>query len=376
MATAKRDYYEVLGVAREATPEAIKRAFRKLAFEFHPDRNKDADAERKFKEINEAYEVLSDVEKRAQYDRFGHGASAAGGNARGFEGFESFGFGDIFDAFFGGAPDGRRRSANGPVRGPDLAATISIEFEEACTGVEKEFDITRTEVCSRCNGSRSEAGGEVQRCANCNGSGEVRRAQKSIFGQFVNVTPCEVCRGEGRVFAKPCTQCRGIGRERRKRRLSVKVPAGIDTGNQVRLTSEGEAGINGGPAGNLYLTIQVQDHAVFGRDNADILYALPINLAQATLGDDVKIPTLGGGEAILVIPPGTQPGAILRLKGQGVPLLRENAKGDLVVAIRVVVPTSLSGQQKKAFGELKKSLGVPKPDYDKGFFDKLKESFR
>ena len=374
MATAKRDYYEVLGLPREATPEDVRRAFRKLAFETHPDRNKEPDAERRFKEINEAYEVLSDADKRTHYDRFGH--ASPGNAAQGFAGFETFGFGDIFDAFFGGAAGDGHRRANGPIRGADLAASVTIDFEEACFGAEKEFDITRTEVCARCNGSRSETGGEVQRCANCNGTGEVRRAQRSVFGQFVNVTPCEVCRGEGKVFAKPCTQCKGAGRERRKRRLSVKIPAGVDIGNQIRLTGEGEAGINGGPAGSLYLTIQVKEHPIFERSDTDLLYVLPVNIAQATMGDEVKIPTLGGGETTLNIPAGTQPGAILRVKGQGIASVRGESKGDLIVAVKVVVPTSLNGPQKKAFDELKKTLGVPKPGHDKGFFDKLKETFK
>jgi molecular chaperone DnaJ len=375
MATTKRDYYEVLGIPREATPEDIRRAFRKLAFEFHPDRNKAPEAEGKFKEINEAYEVLSDAEKRAHYDRFGHAARAGTAGARGFEGFDNFGFGDIFDAFFGGAA-GTQRRPNAPARGADLAAAITIEFEEACAGVEKEFDITRTEMCSRCNGSRSEPGGEVQRCNNCNGTGEVRRAQRSVFGQFINVALCDVCRGEGRVITKPCVQCKGSGRERRKRRLSVKVPAGVDNGNQVRLSGEGEPGANGGPAGNLYLTIQVKEHAFFGRDDANLLYVLPVNIAQATLGTEATIPTLGGGQTKLTIPAGTQPGAVLRLKGEGIPFLRGDGKGDLVVAVKVVVPTGLTKEQRKAFKDLEKTLAVPKAEQDKSFFDRLKESFR
>ena len=243
MATTKRDYYESLGVGRNATPEDIRKAFRKLAFDHHPDRNKDPGAEARFKEISEAYEVLSDGQKRAQYDRFGHaGASAFG---RGFEGFDNFGFGDIFDAFFGGS--GRRRGgARAAARGADLAATITIEFEEACFGAEKEVEIARAELCSRCDGSRGEPGTQPEQCSNCNGIGEVRRAQRSVFGEFVNIATCEVCRGEGRVNTKPCTQCRGAGRERRNRKIAVKIPAGVDTGSQMRLSGEGEPGANGG----------------------------------------------------------------------------------------------------------------------------------
>ncbi len=373
MATTKRDYYEVLGVSREATPEDVRKAFRKLAFEYHPDRNKDPRAESKFKEINEAYEVLSDKDKRTQYDRFGH--SGAQPQGRGFEGFDNFGFGDIFDAFFGGAATGRR-SPSAPGRGGDLAASITLEFEEACFGTEKELELTRTELCGRCGGSRAEPGAEPARCTNCGGQGEVRRVQRSMFGQFVNVAPCDVCRGLGRIITKPCTQCRAAGRERVKRKISVKVPPGVDNGNRIQLTNEGEPGINGGPAGNLYLTLDVREHPLFGRDGTDLIYGLPINVAQAALGDEIEVPTLGGGKTVLKVPPGAQPGQVFRIKAQGIPHLRDGGRGDLVVAIEVVVPKPLNADQRRLFAELRKTLGTPKPSGDKGFIGRIKEGFR
>ena len=374
MATAKRDYYEVLGIGRNATPEEIRKVFRKLAFEYHPDRNKDTGAEAKFKEVNEAYEVLSDAEKRGQYDRFGHsgGASPFG---RGFEGFDNFGFGDIFDAFFSGSGGRRRGTATAAARGPDLAATMAIEFEEACFGAEKQFEVTREELCSRCQGTRAEPGSPPEPCANCNGTGEVRRAQRSMFGQFVNISACDVCRGEGKTISKPCTQCRGAGRERKKRTLSVKIPAGVDSGAQIRLTNEGQPGFYGGPPGNLYLTLNVREHDLFQRDNDDILFSLPVSIAQAALGDEVEIPTLSGPHK-LKVPAGTQPGQFFRLKGQGVAHLRGGGRGDQLVMVNVVIPKTLSAEQKKLFNDLGSSLGVPSQNQDKGFFDRIKESFR
>ena len=371
MATTKRDYYEVLGIGRNATSEEIRKAFRKLAFEYHPDRNKSPGAEEKFKEINEAYEVLSDSQKRGQYDRFGHAGPSPFG--RGFEGFDNFGFGDIFDAFFGGS--GRRGRTTTVARGADLAATITIEFEEACFGAEKEVEIARAELCSRCRGSLSEPGSPPQRCDNCNGTGEVRRAQRSIFGQFVNVSACDRCRGQGRVITKPCAQCRGAGRERKSRTIAVRVPAGVDTGSQIRLTGEGEPGFNGGPPGNLYLTLNIEEHPLFHREEDDILYSLPLSVAQATLGDEVEVPTLGTPHK-LKVPAGTQPGQVFRLRGQGVAHLRGGGRGDQLVMVKVVIPKSLTPEQKRLFDEIGQSLGVPSDNHDKGFFDRIKDSFR
>ncbi|MFQ5934166.1 MAG: molecular chaperone DnaJ [Dehalococcoidia bacterium] len=372
MAT-KVDYYEVLGVSRNASMEEIKKAYRRLAFQYHPDRNKSPDAEAKFKEINEAYEVLGDQDKRASYDRFGH-AGTGSPFGRGFEGMGGFGgFGDIFDTFFGGSSRTRRS----PQRGADLQHQITISFEDAVFGCEREFDIQRTEMCSRCGGSRSEPGTQPVTCPTCHGSGEVRRVQQSLFGQFVNVATCDQCRGHGKLVTSPCTQCRGSGLERRSRRISVKVPGGVENGFQIRLSDEGEPGVWGGANGNLYVKVKVTGHEYFGRDGDDILLEYPINFAQAALGDEVEVPTVDG-PVMLKIPSGIQSGKALRLRGKGAYRLRSGGRGDQIVIVNVVTPSSLDKQEQKLFAELSKTL--EKPDMSsnngRGFFDKIREAFR
>ena len=371
MATQQTDYYETLGVARSASAEEIKRAFRRLAMQFHPDRNKEASAEAKFKEINEAYEVLSDPDKRAAYDRFGH-AGVNGMGERPFEGFGNFGgFGDIFDAFFGGTATRTRR---GPQRGRDLHDSISISFEEAAFGIEKEIDVVRFENCAICGGRGSEPGSQPERCPSCNGAGEVRRVQQSIFGQFVNVATCERCHGEGRIVTKPCKECRGAGRERKQRKLRVKIPAGVDSGSQMRLSGEGEVGGNGGGPGNLYLAITVEPHAMFKRDGDDLIYDLPVNFAQAALGAEVEVPTLDGA-APLKLPAGTQSGRVFQLRDKGVPHLRGGGRGDELVRVRVVTPTTLTKDQRKLLEQLSSSLGTATlPQEEKGIFDRIKDA--
>ena len=377
MTTRKSDYYDVLGIARNASDEEIKKAFRKLALEYHPDRNKKAGAEERFKQINEAYQVLSDRKMRTNYDRFGHRGVGQTG-ARGFDGYENFGgFGDIFDAFFGGGTGSRSRTANAAQRGADLQYPIVVEFEEAVFGAEKEFQVRRVEICGKCRGSRSEPGSATTTCVACNGSGQVRRAQQSIFGQFVQVATCGTCRGEGKTISKPCGQCRGSGREAKNRTLSVSIPAGIEDGVQIRLTSEGEPGANGGRAGDLYVGIRVKDHDVFRRDGYSILYGMSINVAQAALGATVKVPTLEG-EADLLVPSGTQSGQVFRMKGKGVPHLRTNRRGDQLVAVVVQTPKTLSDEQRRLFEELSEVLASPDQSTNgdgKGIFDKIKDAF-
>jgi len=366
MAT-KRDYYEVLGVPRSASEEEIKRAFRRLAFECHPDHNSDGGAEERFKEVNEAYEVLSDPEKRAAYDRFGHrGTGGLGG--QGFEGFG--GFGDIFDAFFSGAMTARRT----PRRGSDVHATVAIAFEEAVSGCEREVEVTRTENCSLCHGSGCEPGSTPSTCPICNGTGQVRRIQRSVFGQFVSVGVCERCGGEGQIISRPCLQCRGQGKERRERRIVVRIPAGVDTGSQVRLSGEGDAGLRGGPPGNLYFKVEVRRHKVFRREGDDILYDLPLNFAQAALGEEMDVPTVDG-PVRLKIPPGTQSGKVFALRGKGVLHLRGVGRGDQLVRVVVVTPQALDEEQRRLLRELARSLGQASlPSEDKGFFERLKDA--
>lgn len=355
----KRDYYEVLGVSRDATDEEVKRAFRKLAFEYHPDRNREDGATEKFKEVNEAYEVLSDANKRAAYDRFGHGG-VEGFFGRGFEGFDfgSFGgFGDIFEAFFGGATTTRKT----PQRGADLRYRVTISFEEAALGCEKEIEVTRTEVCPTCRGTGSNPGSQPSRCPTCDGSGQVRRVQRSLFGQFINTTVCSQCHGEGRIITDPCRDCKGTGIQKCKRHISVSVPPGVDDGNGIRLSGEGEAGSRGGAPGDLYVVLSVAKHEFFTREGDDVVYELPINFAQAALGDEVEVPTLYG-QSKLKIPSGSQSGEILRLKDKGIPHLRRGGRGDQMVKLVLVTPESLTKEQRRLFEELARSLGSDKKE--------------
>ncbi|MFN3704806.1 MAG: molecular chaperone DnaJ [Thermoflexales bacterium] len=368
----KRDYYEVLGVPRNATQEEIKKAFRRLARQYHPDVNKDKDAEAKFKEINEAYEVLSDEQKRAAYDRYGH-AGAQGPDGFGGEGFSDIN--DIFSEFFGGFARASAQSRRAPRRGADLRYDLRVDFLEAVFGTQKEIEVTRSKTCPRCNGTGAEPGTFPTRCRTCNGTGEVRRVQQSILGAFVNVMTCPTCNGTGEVINVPCRECGGRKQVRATQRLVVNIPAGVDTGTQIRLNGEGEPGINGGPPGNLYVVINVASHPFFRRKDDDIIIELSINIAQAALGDEIEVPTVDGKEK-LVIPPGTQSGSVFRIKGKGVPHLRRNNRGDQLVLVNVQVPTNLTAEQRRLLIELSKTLGREVvPQQEKGFFDKLRDAF-
>jgi molecular chaperone DnaJ len=366
--SAKRDYYEVLGVNRESTQDEIKRAFRRLARQYHPDVNKNSDAEARFKEINEAYEILSDADKRAAYDRYGHAGPQAG-----FGGFGDFGgIEDIFESFFGGMRTGPTR--RGPARGADLRYDLTIEFVEAVFGCEKEIIVPRHELCPQCQGSGAEPGTQPIRCPQCNGTGEVRRQQQTFLGSFVQVTTCPRCQGEREIVTSPCTNCRGRKVVQVERSISVKIPAGVDDGTRIRLAGEGEPGARRGPAGNLYVVLRVKPHPVFRRQDNNILLELDLNVAQAALGDKLKVPTLDGDEE-LAIPAGTQTGEVFKLRGKGVPHLRRNGRGDQLVMVHVLTPTKLSKQQKDLLKELSKTLGkeiVHQPE--KGLFDRVKEA--
>jgi molecular chaperone DnaJ len=350
----KRDYYEVLGVPRNASPEDIRKAFRKLAFQYHPDRNKDDGASEKFKEVNEAYECLSDADKRAAYDRFGHAGAEGMFGGRGFEGFDFGGFGDIFEAFFGGTGTSTRPASR---RGNDLRSSVTVTFEEAALGCEKEININRTEVCSVCRGTRAKPGNQPVRCSTCDGSGQIRRVQRSLFGQFINTSVCPQCHGEGKVVTDPCHECRGSGFQKHKRTIMVTVPAGIDDGNGIRLTGEGDAGFRGGPAGNLYVVVSVKKHKFFTREGDNVLFELPVNFAEAALGAEVEVPTLYGSQK-LKVPAGSQTGRVFRLKDKGISHLRGFGRGDELVVLRVVTPESLNKEQRRLFEELSRSLGT------------------
>jgi molecular chaperone DnaJ len=354
-----RDYYEILGVSRNASDEEIKKAFRKLAFKYHPDHNKDEVAEEKFKEINEAYEILSDTQKRASYDRYGRVATS---DLFGFEDFSFGGLGDIFDAFFGAATTTSKRRS--PQKGANLQANLTLSFEEAIFGAEKQFEIWRIENCPVCQGLGSQPGTNPQKCPSCNGNGEIRRIQQSLFGRFAHTSTCPYCKGEGTVINNPCRQCKGSGKEKAKRKLTVTVPPGIDESYQMHLSSEGNAGIYGGSPGDIYINFSVKPHKLFVRKGNDILHELPINFAQAALGDNVEVPTVDGKTQVK-IPPGTQSGKVLRIKGKGAPRLNSKVRGDQLVTIRVVTPQSMDANQRRLFEELAKTLPAAKMPEDK-----------
>lgn len=357
---SKRDYYEVLGVSRTASEDELKKAFRKLARQYHPDVNRDPGAEDRFKELGEAYEVLSDPQKRQRYDQFGHAAAGAGGGAAGFEGFEGFGgFSDIFEAFFGGSAGGAGgRRKRGPERGADLRFDLDLPFTEAVFGVERTVEIQHLEKCDDCTGSGAKAGSSVTTCTLCQGTGQITQSQRTIFGQFSQVAPCPKCHGEGRVIETPCPTCKGAGRLKRGKKLSVKIPPGVDTGARLRVTSEGDVGPKGGPPGDLYIVLHVQSDERFERQDTELFYTEAITFPQAALGDEVEVPTLEGSETIK-IPAGTQHGTVFLIKGQGVPYLGDprGRRGDLHVEVRIAVPTKLSDEEQdllRRFDELAK----------------------
>jgi len=379
MAASKRDYYEILGVSRNANEDEVKKAFRRLAKQYHPDANKEKGAEARFIEVNEAYEVLSDPQKRAAYDRYGHSGLGNGANGAGFSDFGGFNtINDLFETFFAGTAGAQRRS--NPQRGADLRYELTITFEEAVFGCQKDIELPRWETCSHCRGSGAQPGTSKARCSSCQGTGEIRRVQQSIFGQFVNVTMCERCRGEGHVITTPCDKCRGQGRVRNNRRVVVNIPAGVDDGINVRVTGEGEVSARGGTPGNLYVVLTVKSHPFFKRQGNDILYELPISFTQAALGDEVEVPTVDGKSTILKIPAGTQSNRSFRLKGMGVPVVHSSARGDQHVIVKVVTPTNLTPEQKRLLEEFARIEREQNEQNDKNIFrnvfEKAKDVFQ
>jgi molecular chaperone DnaJ len=369
-----RDYYDVLGVSRNSEKEEIKRAFRKLARQYHPDVNKAEDAESKFKEINEAYEVLSDDDKRARYDRFGHagvnGGGFGGASAAGFGGFE-----DIFETFFNnmGRTSGGQRGAR---RGGDIRIDTTIEFIEAAHGLEKEIEFQRLEECDVCDGSGAKEGSQPTTCPECQGSGEVRQVRQTFIGSVVRVTACPRCGGKGSIVTNPCNNCDGSGRRRKKAALNVKIPAGVHDGLRIQLRGEGDAGEATAPPGDLYVVIHVKEHEYFKRRDSDVILDVGINVAQAALGDRVTVPTIDG-DVELTIPPGTQTGKVFRLRGKGVPRLRtdgsSSGRGDELVYVQVEVPNVLSDEQRALFEQLAETFGhdIQPQSNGRGFFDRV-----
>ncbi|MBD3331055.1 molecular chaperone DnaJ [Candidatus Peregrinibacteria bacterium] len=372
------DLYEILGVKKDASDKDIKSAYRKLALKWHPDKHKgDKEAEKKFKEINAAYEILSDKQKRNQYDTFGTAGGQAGagfgGGAQGFD-FSNFdfggggGFADIFETFFGGAARGgstagsARRS--GKMRGSDIETTINVSFEEAVFGTEKELEITKAAKCDNCNGTSIEPGSKMIKCSSCDGKGQVNSVRNTILGQVKTTHVCDMCDGTGNVPEKKCTVCHGSSRVRKKERVKVKIPAGVDNGSTIRLSGNGEAGIKGGPNGDLYLNLQVKPSKIYVRSGSDIHTELPLHLVQAVLGDEKEVETLYGPMKIK-IPPGTQDGKVFKLSGKGVPRIGGNGTGDHLVKVRIEIPKKLSKKEKELYGELAQEANL---DLKKGGF--------
>ncbi len=376
----KRDYYEVLGVDRSAGADDIKKAYRKLAKKYHPDLNPDnKEAEAKFKEVNEAYEVLSDTEKKQRYDQFGHAGvdpnyGGGGFGGAGFGGFDGgFDIGDIFDGFFGGGFGGRSGGGrrNAPKRGSDLEASVTVSFQEAAFGCEKEIQLYRIEYCPDCDGSGAKAGSEVVTCSACGGSGQVRSTQRTILGNMSTVTTCTTCGGKGKVIKEPCDKCHGKGKIKKSRTIKIKIPAGIDHGQSISLSGQGNVGDKGAPAGNLFVTVAVQADELFQRNGFDVMCDVPITFVQAALGAELEVPTLDG-KVKYTIPEGTQSGTVFRLKGKGIPMLRRSGRGDQYVKVTVEVPTHLTQKQKDLLREFEGGLKVNNHTKQKRFFDKMR----
>ncbi|ABS23265.1 molecular chaperone DnaJ [Bacillus cytotoxicus] len=363
---SKRDYYEVLGVSKSASKDEIKKAYRRLAKKYHPDVSKEENAVEKFKEVQEAYEVLSDEQKRAQYDQFGHAGSSQGFGGGDFGG--GFGFEDIFSSFFGGGS--RRRDPNAPRQGADLQYQVTLEFEEAIFGKELNVEIPVEDPCDTCHGSGAKPGTTKETCKYCSGTGQISVEQNTPFGRIVNRQTCRHCSGTGQMIKEKCTTCHGTGKVRKRKKINVKIPAGIDNGQQIRVAGKGEAGVNGGPAGDLYVVVHVREHEFFERDGDHIICEMPLTFAQAALGAEVEVPTVHG-KVKLKIPAGTQTGTEFRLKGKGAPNVRGYGQGDQYVVVRVVVPTNLTAHQKELLREF-----AGQEDKDDSLFGKLKRAFK
>ena len=376
----KRDYYEVLGLQKGATEDEIKKAYRKLAKKYHPDLNpNDKEAEAKFKEVGEAYEVLSDSQKRARYDQFGHagvdpsyGGGYGPGGFGGFDGFDDLGdiFGNIFGGGFGGGT--RTRNPNGPMRGRDVNYSLELTFEEAALGCKKDITIHKRDVCPECEGKGSEKGTEPETCPTCHGSGQVKSTERTFLGVVQTTKPCPNCHGRGKIIKHPCKKCGGNGRIDITKKLNVSVPAGIDDGQTFTLRGQGDAGMNGGPAGDANVTVSVKPHKMFERDGYDIWCDIPLTFTQAALGDEITVPTLEG-KVKYNVPEGTQPQTVFRLKGRGVPYVNGRGKGDQYVRISIEVPKSLTLKQKQALKEFEESLSDKNYQKRKSFWSWLKD---
>jgi molecular chaperone DnaJ len=367
---SKRDYYEVLGLDKNASGDEVKKAYRKLARQYHPDVNKEADAETKFKEVKDAYETLSDPQKKAHYDQFGHTDPNQG---FGGGGADFGGFGDIFDMFFGGG--GGRRNPNAPRQGNDLQYGLRLSFEEAVFGKDTEIQIPTEESCGTCHGSGAKPGTKPETCSHCKGSGQLNVEQNTPFGRIVNRRVCNHCSGTGKIIKEKCNTCHGAGKVRKNKKISIKVPAGVDNGQQIRMAGHGEPGANGGPAGDLYVVFQVAEHEFFERDGDDIYCEMPLTFIQVALGDEIEVPTLYG-KVKLKIPAGTQTGTNFRLRGKGVKNVHGRGQGDQHIQVKVITPKNLTEKQKQLLRDFSEISGTLPDEQQDGFFDKMKRAFK
>ena len=379
MAEEKRDYYEVLGVQKGCSDDELKKAYRKLAKQYHPDLNPgDKDAEAKFKEVNEAYAVLSDSEKRARYDQFGHAgvdpSYGGGAGAGGFGGFDMGDLGDLFGSFFGGGfGGGRAQRRNAPQRGESIRQNVILSFEEAAFGCEKEISVNRIETCDECGGTGAAKGTSAETCPNCRGTGTVTQTQRTPLGMFQTQGACPNCRGTGKIIKKPCSKCGGAGRVRKTRKFKVNIPAGIDEGQSIQQRGQGNAGVNGGPAGDLFVTISIRPHPIFTREGQDVYVDIPISFTQAALGDTLQVPTIDG-RVEYKMPEGTQTGTVFRMKGKGIQNVNGRGRGDQYVRVSIEVPKNLSEKQKRLLREFEESSTDDNQSKRKGFWDKVKDA--
>lgn len=378
----KRDYYEVLGVDKSASAEDIKKAYRQLAKKYHPDLNPgNKEAEEKFKEVNEAYEVLSDADKKARYDQFGHAGVDPSYGGGGYGGGFSGGFGDmgdisdIFNSFFGGGFSSGRSNPNAPRRGQDIQTNININFMDACFGKEVEVSINRMEKCPDCNGTGAAAGSSAETCPDCHGTGQIKVTQHTPFGMISQQKPCTRCGGKGKIINNPCPKCRGNGRYTAAKKIKVSVPAGIDDGQTLQVSGQGHAGINGGPNGDLHVTVSVRPDPIFERDGYDIHTEVPITYTQAVLGDEITVPTIDG-KVKYTVPEGTQNGTIFRFRGKGVKKLNSSSRGDQYVHVYIEVPKNLSKKQKDMLKEFESTMTDENYNKRKSFFDKIRAAFK
>ena len=375
----QRDLYEVLGLQKGASDDEIKKAYRKLAKKYHPDLNPgDKEAEKKMKEVNGAYEVLSDAEKKARYDQYGFAGIdpnyAGGAGGGGFGGFQDFDLGDIFGSMFGGGFGGQQTRQNGPRKGENLRITLQLTFEEAVFGCEKSVSVTRNESCRDCGGTGAKKGTSPETCPVCRGSGQVQSTQRTPFGVFSSSSPCQNCKGTGKIIKEPCPSCKGEGRVRKTRTIRVKIPAGIDDGQTISLRGEGNGGTQGGPAGDLYVTVYVKEHKMFKRDGQDIILEMPISFAQAALGATLTVPTVDG-KVQYDLPEGTQTGTVFRLRGSGVPSINGRGRGDQYVKVNVEIPRNLNHEQKELLRKFDEATGDSCYSERGGFFKKMKDLF-